>query len=211
MRKILYVGLDPKYFQGDGHITHLPLIKIVPRPFESFSHVLDLQSYTHLIFTSKTAVRILIDSLNHSLKFIETKEIFVVGKVTAAYLKPFGLKPTLIAKEETAEGLMKEMIPSQHKESHFFWPHSALSRTIIPDFFKQHDLKLTECILYDTQTHYPEQHFNVHAFDEIVFTSPSTVEAFLEVFGKFPCDVKLTAIGPITAACLTRNKKLKSG
>jgi uroporphyrinogen-III synthase len=39
-------------------------------------------------------------------------------------------------------------------------------------------------------------------FDEIVFTSPSTVAAFKEIFGALPRGKKLVAIGPITEEAL---------
>jgi uroporphyrinogen-III synthase len=43
---------------------------------------------------------------------------------------------------------------------------------------------------------------NLAAFDEIVFTSPSTIEAFLAIFGALPRDKILTPVGPVTEAAL---------
>ena len=46
---------------------------------------------------------------------------------------------------------------------------------------------------------------NLLEFDEIFFTSPSTVDGFLNIFGAFPKNgPRLVSIGPITKAYLEK-------
>lgn len=203
MKKVLYVGLDPSHCHVEGEITHLPLIKIVPRPIDAVRKAFEkFQSSTHVILTSKSAVQIMANYLpyfGYTVQNWVAKVHYVVGQVTAEHLQKCGIGPVIIAKEETAEGLLKEIDPSKHQMSHFFWPHSALSRPIISEFFQTHRLLLNECILYGTYSQLPEEPIDLNLFDEVIFTSPSTVKSFLEAFGSFPSHLQLTAIGPVTS------------
>jgi uroporphyrinogen-III synthase len=54
------------------------------------------------------------------------------------------------------------------------------------------------CDLYDTVPQKLEPIPDLNAIDEIVFTSPSTVRAFVEIFRHIPQDKTLTCLGPIT-------------
>jgi uroporphyrinogen-III synthase len=53
--------------------------------------------------------------------------------------------------------------------------------------------------LYETVAQRVEPVPDLRLFDEIVFTSPSTVDAFFEIFGHIPSGKKIVAIGPVTA------------
>ena len=56
--------------------------------------------------------------------------------------------------------------------------------------------------LYDTISQVIQPKPNLDHVDEIVFTSPSTVKAFIEIFGVLPRGKKCLAIGPITEQAL---------
>lgn len=209
VQTVLYLGLDAsRYCKPDTAVIHYPIIKISPRPIEQadIQYALSRFSlYTHLIITSKTTIKILIDYLSQAgypLSMLSQKTIIVVGKVTASYLHQINIFPR-IARNETAEGILEVLESQDLQETFFFWPHSAQSRSVIADYFKaQTHASLTECLLYDTSP--LEQSFkpNLNSIDEIVFTSPSTVDAFQLIFGHLPKDKQLTAIGPITEAYL---------
>jgi uroporphyrinogen-III synthase len=62
--------------------------------------------------------------------------------------------------------------------------------------------------LYDTVTQKLEPKPDLNHVQEIVFTSPSTVLAFLEIFGALPKGKKLIAIGPITQQQLEGDRNL---
>jgi uroporphyrinogen-III synthase len=126
------------------------------------------------------------------------KEVIAIGEATASLLKKKGLKP-LIAPFATQEGVI-ELI-SQLK-GHFFLPHSKLARPALKDYFKAHHIPFFALELYTTKFQCPEPIPKLNEFDEIVFTSPSTVEGFLRIYKELPKDKKLTAIGPVTKAAL---------
>lgn len=204
----LYLGLEPPLPQVGIQITHYPLIKIVPvlptdAQIERAFHALN--TYTHLLFTSKSAVRIFCDYLSYfgySLGMIKGKRIISVGRATAAFLRQNGLEADLVAHEETAEGMVAALAEEPLQNATCFWPHSARARPVLVHFFNEHHISYRECILYDTEPHIVHPLPDLSQIDEVYFTSPSTVEAFLLAYGEFPSDKKLTTIGPVTEAHL---------
>ena len=211
MKKILYLGLNPPQKSPRGIYTHCPIIQIIPRnPDEPAitQAYRDLKSCTHIIFTSKTTVRIFVSYLSlfgYSLSDIQECVIISVGQVTSKTLEDYGLT-AVTAQNETAEGIVEELKKMNLDDAYVFWPHSALSRPILTDFFQKEKIRYRNAAFYDTVTLHPNPKPNLRHFDEILFTSPSTVDAFLEVFGELPKDHILTPIGPITESKLNRHK-----
>lgn len=189
MKKRLYLGLECALDLSDW--LHFPVIKIVPREIHT---ALKLESYTHLIFTSKTAVKI----LNEKTRIPKECTIISVGSKTSAALESLNIICHYTAKEETAEGIVDLLETMDLKKAHVFWPHSALSRSLLTDYFEKKDILCTDCVLYDTVLHNPGPLPNLQNIEEILFTSPSTVDNFLILCPKIPPHIKLTAIGPVT-------------
>ncbi|MBS4168066.1 uroporphyrinogen-III synthase [Parachlamydia sp. AcF125] len=212
MSRILYLGLtvpDELHQQA----IHCPLIKIVPRALSEPDIRLafaDFLAYTHLVLTSQTTIPLFLEAANFyqlSLDAIQTKKVVAVGQKTAAKLSQYGLKADFIPQEETAEGI-RDLFADWDKDLVYpFWPHSSLSRTILKDFWTQKEIKYRECILYATVTNDEIVLPDLSSIDEIIFTSPSTVDAFLERYQSLPKDKKLTSIGPVTARRLKEAKE----
>jgi len=205
MGKILYLGLDLPHELHGKEVTHCPLIRIAPRPREHPDIVqafAKFQDYTHIIFTSKSAVRIFFDYsafYGIALETLNQKIYLSVGQKTAQLLKNCGVKRVKMASEETAEGMVTLLASLNLDNSFVFWPHSALSRPLITDWLQaQQRLRHHACIFYDTVLNIPEYMPDILSYNEIIFTSPSTVNAFYTLFGKPPSDKRLTCIGPVT-------------
>ena len=205
----MYTGLNPIHYRSEGEVTHIPLIHIVPNAFSrpdialSFKNFLN---YTHIIITSKSIIKILIEALyffGYSIEDWKRKYVIVVGSTTAYYLREVGIHSLIIAKEETAEGIIKELNQFELRHYSFFWPHSAQARSVISDFFHEKSIPLSHCSLYNTLFVELPSIPDLDQFDEIVFTSPSTIHAFLQIFGTIPTGKILTCIGPITQQSLS--------
>jgi uroporphyrinogen-III synthase len=199
MRRILYLGLEvPDELTKEHEVTHLPLIQIVPRPKENpeIRQALDdLAHYTHVLFTSKTAVDLFFSYTND----FKSHAFFAsVGSKTADRIRSYGFTPSLIAKEETAEGLIEALSSLNLTEAYLFWPHSALSRDILTAWMESHQLRYRATIFYDTLPLIPHNLPQLGDFEEIMFTSPSTVDAFLSAYNSLPKDKIINCIGPIT-------------
>ena len=122
------------------------------------------------------------------------KHLIAVGRKTAETLHGHGMKVQTIAKEETAEGIIEELRSMNLSEAKIFWPHSALSRTVIPDYLKANRIEFLDCVLYDTIPKKTEPLFDLDVVEEIVFTSPSCVDGFFQAYGTFPENKIMTPI-----------------
>ena len=208
LKQTLYLGLDPTHYQGDGEVTHWPIIQIIPRPLSDpllQKALKRFAEYTHVIVTSKSTVAILKEYLPQAgipLAIWAAKSTLAVGKVTAQHLQACGIPPARVAGEETAEGIIHEIRQLNLKNPHFFWPHSSKARPVIEEFLAAHAIPHTSCILYDPEVHIPGKPPELSVYDEIIFTSPSTIDAFLELFERFPAHANCVPIGPVTARYL---------
>jgi len=212
MQTALYLGTDPTHFLAQGHwegnLIHYPVIKIVPRSHDEAEIATAFQklpSYTHIVFTSKNAVRIFFDLLSafgmdHSL--LKEKNIIAVGKVTAKHLSERNLEASRIADLEQQEGIIALLDQEDLSEAFFFLPRSALSRPVLEEFLHKKGAKVTACDLYDTFSQNANPAPSLDCVDAIIFTSPSTVRAFFEIYQRIPKGKKLLAIGAITEEAL---------
>ena len=206
-KRQLYVGLDPVNFKTTESLTHLPLIKIVPTSFKKVKQdLVQFTCFTHIIITSKSTVSLLLGYLKKlkiSLKEWQTKTVIAVGKGTRQELIKNHIDVAVTAKE-TSEGIIIELKKLNLEGAYFFWPHSTLSRPLIRNFFLGQQLRFKECLLYHTTTATPSFLPCLEEFEEIIFTSPSTIDAFLQIFGSLPQNKTLTTLGPVTALHLKK-------
>ena len=206
MKKILYLGTDPSnYKDQEGQIIHYPVIAIVPRNDLNIKAAYSkLCIYTHLLFSSKNTVQIFfqqLDEFSISKDFLHSITILAIGKVTAKHIREH-TQCHLIAHEETQEGMIALLRLQPLEKAYLFFPRSSLSRNVVTEFLQESNISFQDCFIYDTVVQKKPIFFNIKEIDEIVFTSPSTVRAFLEIFSTIPLDKKLTAIGPITQKAL---------
>lgn len=183
--RVLYLGLNPKL-----GTVHYPVIRT------EFCGNLEparqlWPQITHVIFTSQTAV--------HYWPGPWDKKIIAIGEATAGALRTKGLIP-LVAPFATQEGVI-ELI--KEINGYFLLPRSKLARSALTDYFDRCNMPYLIVDLYDTVYQQLEPVPSLDDFDEIIFTSPSTVEGFLRIYGKLPQDKILTPIGPITAKALS--------
>lgn len=205
MKTILHLGLEPPPPKENEIIISYPVIRIVPRPPSSpdiVNTLSALHTFDAIIFTSKTAVELFF-ALKPDARFLQNKQWIAVGTATAQRLNKNGVHTLATATDETAEGVVTLIDTlSLHTHTRFLWPHSALARRVIPDALAIRGFPLEECILYDTELQAPSPKPDLATIDEILFTSPSTIDGFLLAFGTLPKDKALRTIGPVTAAAL---------
>lgn len=180
--RTLYLGLRPK-----PGTFHYPVIR-TERCGSIEPALARWSEFTHIIFTSQTTVEYWPGPWD--------KKVIAIGEATARALKSFN---PIVAPFATQEGVMElvSMI-----EGCFFLPHSKRARPDLVEFLKRKKIPHFSLELYDTHFQCPLPIPNLDDFDEIVFTSPTTVEGFLRIYKRLPEGKKLTAIGPITNSYL---------
>ena len=217
MKTILYLGTDPTHFaspwQG-ANVIHYPLIQIIPRSISTPEITLayhNLSSYSHILFTSKYGVQIFFSHLSSlNLSFPDSLASIAIGQRTAAFLQKEGVIPSFVAKEESQEGVVALIEGLSHlSSSSILIPKSSLSRPLLFQFLIEKKIHHTAIDLYDTLFHKPvDQLPPWEQIDLFVFTSPSTVRAFIHFFTLLPPQEKCFAIGPITQKEILANRAL---
>ena len=185
--KTISFGLD-----AGSSFYHYPVIKTVPIQGAAEQLLTLWPRYTHLLFTSKSAVAHLPPSLSW-----EGKEVFAIGEATAARI-PVKCR---IAKESNQEGMV---VLLRNLNAHFLWPRSARSRDLLAKEIP--NIKIVD--LYTTVSHRPGYPPSLDDVDEILFTSPSCVEGFCAIYCAALPKQKIRVQGAITAAAC---KKILKG
>lgn len=202
-KKILYLGHDPERY-SENNVYHFPVIETQKFSLEkeeiqaAFSQA---NCLTHLIMTSRQAVICLIEAIQ--AKGIEPHfknlTVFSIGEATSLLLKEKGFKVSYQAQEPTAASLVDLLKNYVFSASHtLFYPHSALSSPLLANYLIASGIQHIAVPLYTTVPKRPSMLPSLSQFEEIVFTSPSTVDAFYALYGKSPKEYPWVAIGPVT-------------
>lgn len=192
--RILYFGLDPSRYPHAGRLTHLPLIRTEPYPFEEVKYYFHLP-YKLLLFTSRIAVSYFFSYYN-----AENKPIICVGNATADRVKDFGRKVSWVAEEPCGEGVINLLDRLDVRE--ILYPHSKQARPLIPSYLKKEQRGISFPLYKTVKNNVILPDFE--KFDRIVFTSPSTVDAFHRLCPSLPPREKCEAIGPVTQNALNK-------
>jgi uroporphyrinogen-III synthase len=166
-----------------------------------------LDEFSHLIFTSKNGVKIFFSHLAQLNQVLQGKTVIAIGTVTAAHLSTIGFVPQSVAQEQTQEGVVQLLQTLSLDKASLLLPCSSLARPILAHWLTEKQVRFQACDLYDTVAQALEPKPDLDQVDEIVFTSPSTVRAFIEIFGSLPNDKQLTAVGPVTQRALAMSWK----
>ncbi len=213
MKQTLYLGLDPSNYQGRDEVTHFPVIEIVPRCSDTpeiNAMFKSLESYTHIIFTSKTAVDLFFTYFKQrrlDRDVLREKTILAVGSATATHLRARNVKVDAIPEEERQEGLIDLLDHMDLSSANILLPRSAIARPNLTHYLVEKGIRHQVCILYDTFAKRPKELPDLRKFDQVIFTSPSTVDAFFSLFRKLPSTVSPIPIGPVTQMSLKAHLK----
>lgn len=83
-----------------------------------------------------------------------------------------------------------------------FYPHSSLSPEDIPLALQKLGFNVLSAIVYNNELPKNPRRVNLNHFKRIVFTSPSTIDNFIKLYGKLPENTEFITRGPITQAHL---------
>ena len=79
-----------------------------------------------------------------------------------------------------------------------FYPHSSLSSDAIPLALQELGFNVMSVVAYNNVLPKNPRRVNLNHFKRIVFTSPSTIDNFIKLYGKLPENTEFITRGPIT-------------
>ncbi|MCB1118039.1 MAG: uroporphyrinogen-III synthase [Chlamydiia bacterium] len=176
----LYTGLDPSRYPEQ--VLHCPLIEIVPL----FPKLDDLSVFTHFVVTSKSAAKL--------IQIPSSAFIIAVGRATADAVG----RADLVAEDERQEGIIAILESMDLTGANICLPRSKKARRLMDQYLLERGVSYQVIELYDVQTKVHKKYPDLSTIKKVVFTSPSTVRAFIEIYGALPEGKELIAIGPVT-------------
>ncbi|MCL5674841.1 MAG: uroporphyrinogen-III C-methyltransferase [Candidatus Omnitrophica bacterium] len=202
-RKILFTGLSEKRYFLKGNYYHLPMIKIIPvddwKKFDS--HMGNIHAFDWIIFTSRYAVRYFFErfySQGYDSRRLKDISIAAIGNSTKNRLLDFGILPDMMPQKESSEGLLEEFAKINLNGKKIFMPRSDIADKGLTEKLTGLGASITAEVAYKNVMPDNLPALDLTDFDEIIFTSPSTVRNFLKRYGAPPVSIKLRYIGDVT-------------
>ncbi len=183
-------------------VIEIPTIEIQPPadPAPLDRAIANLGSYDWLIFTSANGVRYFMDRLDRSAADLRSlrARICAIGPATRAAVEALHLKVDLMGTEYVAESLLEAFAAHDLSGKRVLLPRAAVARDVIPAELAKRGAQVDVVEAYRTVAPESTEPFP-DAIDAITFTSSSTVQNFVSLYGAEALHgVKAISIGSIT-------------
>ena len=155
-------------------------------------------AYDWLVLTSANGVRFVWERLAAlGLTVPDTVRVAVIGPATARALRARGVEPDLMPDAYVAEALADAL--GDVRGRRFLLARADRARPTLRERLRARGAHVDEVVAYRTVVAPPAA--PPPPADVIAFTSPSTVEGFVQTLGQrpLPAHVRIACIGPITA------------
>ncbi len=200
--RILLPGTHPDKYRHLGIIIHRPLIKSEPLDdYTQADKVLRrLSTYDWIVFTSTNGVEFFFQRLNAiglDTRAIGTSKIAAIGKTTAERLKTFGVLADMQPKLESSVGLLEEFKKISVKDKRILLVRPKIGSSMLLDGLADTKAAVEEVMVYRNVDIEPEE-TDFDFIDQILFTSGSTIRAFLKIYGSVPDGIKVYCLGQPT-------------
>lgn len=187
-------------------------------------------SISYILFTSQYAVNGFMEFIKKiNLLKEKNKELKVIsiGKTTTEALHKAGFKDVIQIDEDNRYGVIEWFKKERPKflEQHpieidhgeeieeipaVLYPCSSLSPDDIPEALFALRYNVTKWTVYNNELPKNPRRVNLNHFKRIVFTSPSTIDNFIKLYGKLPENTEFITRGPITQKHLEEVMKVKN-
>ena len=184
-------------------------------------------SISYILFTSQYAVKgfmRVIKDTNYEEYTNNELKVISIGKTTTEALHKAGFKDVIQVDEDNRYGVIEWFKKERPKflEQHpieieygeeipaVLYPCSSLSPDDIPEALFALRYNVTKWTVYNNNLPKNPRRVNLNHFKRIVFTSPSTIDNFIKLYGKLPENTEFITRGPITQAHLEEVLKVKT-
>lgn len=187
-----------------GIPIEIPLLRINSITASNEQDVFNrLKSYDWIIFTSANGVNCFFAAYDkNGVHFGEQVKIAAVGHKTDLALQRFGYTADLVPDTYDAESLAAIFLPIYQNREQILLVRGSRSLDILPKKFMERGITFDSIEVYETMINEGikerlNEVIQKNAFDYLTFTSPSTVNAFIDLYGE-PVPVPCVCIGTTT-------------
>ncbi len=193
-----------------AEVLYMPTIDIVPiEPNTRLGEaVARIGEYFCIIFTSVNGAAIFFEYLfaaGKDARALGGVRVLPIGAGTAAFLRSKGIVPDFVPETFISEGIIKVLETMDLDGRRFLIPRAETARDVVPEYIhSRHGLCDVIPVYRTTLPQAPS--VPEETPDIITFTSSSTVENFIALYGEGMLDKTLVAsIGPVTTETLNRH------
>ena len=189
--KTLFTGLTPP----DADCIHTPLIEIAPVDDDTALRgvISRLADYDYLLFTSRYAVAA---AIQYIAALPQSIEVISIGPTTTAALQSAGFSGITQVERDNSYGVIDWF--SRQLKGKVLIPRSNIALNIIPDGLQRLGFEVDTITAYQNCMPKHPQKVDLHSIDRIVFTSPSTIDNFIRLYGSLPEGKEFVTRGPVT-------------
>ncbi len=201
-QRILLPGTHPEKYKHLGTIIHRPMIKLVPiEDYTAADAVLnDLRPYAWIVFTSTNGVRFFFERLNTiglDARALHLTKLAAIGSTTAGMLKSFGVLADMQPKLESSAGLLEEFDKVGVRGKKILLVKPQVGSPVLFEKLTAAGADVEVVVVYKNIDIEPDP-FEFDFIDQILFTSASTVRAFIKRFKTIPPAVGVHCLGQPT-------------
>ena len=224
IKPTLYTGTLPDIEKRNPDYTYTPLIEIYNSSIFDLQYALyDEENYKYykgkglawddddekkpkyVVFTSQHSISSTIEYIPELLEEQENYRFISIGDTTTEALHNAGIKDVIQVEEDNRFGIIKwfEKEKEKYDEANaryedIIYPHSSLSPEDIPLALQELGFCVKSFVAYKNVMPEHPRLVILNHFKRIVFTSPSTIDNFIELYGKLPENTEFITRGPIT-------------
>lgn len=185
---------------------HTPLIEIIGVDDDTLlrSAAKRLQEFDYLLFTSRFAVKYWVLSNGG----FDIENVVSIGAKTSEALRNAGVKNIKQTEKDDSYGVIDWF--SAQKKGRVLIPRSNIALPIIPEGLKALGFEVETVTAYINRMPQNPIKVNLDKIDKIIFTSPSTVDNFVKLYGGIPNEKILETRGVVTEKRLKEKMTLKT-
>lgn len=185
---------------------HTPLIEIIGVDDDTLlrSAAKRLQEFDYLLFTSRFAVKYWVLSNGG----FDIENIVSIGAKTSEALRNAGVKNIKQTEKDDSYGVINWF--SAQEKGRVLIPRSNIALPIIPEGLKALGFEVETVTAYINRIPQNPIKVNLDKIDKIIFTSPSTVDNFVKLYGGIPDEKILETRGVVTEKRLKEKMTLKT-
>lgn len=196
---VLILGNHPQKYGRLGNIVHRRIIECVPvDDYSRADSVLKgIDAFDWIAFTSVNGAKYLFERLNKAgrdVRALSNAKIAAIGKTTAQRLTEYGIMADMVPQNESSAGLLEEFAKLDMKGKKVLLPQSEIASEELPQGLVKMQADIEKIPVYKTSEIDPGS-IDFEYIDQILFTSGSTVRAFVKYFGKVPDHIKTYCLG----------------
>jgi len=200
--------------ESGAEVIEFPTIETVePESWDNLDAAMGkIESFDWIVFTSVNGVGFFLRRLKEKgmdIRDLKGLKVLTIGPKTADAVEKLGINVDFVPKEYRAESIIEGMGAENISGKKIFIPRAKVAREVLPETLMKLGAEVTvaECYVTvrpESRKEEVRKYFEDGLVDAVTFTSSSTVENFMDMWGeeeglRLMEGVTTASIGPITS------------